>query len=84
MARPRLAILLAIVALAQGQATACYQPPADMAQAEMLLGISDAMNDLRTENAILQDQIDSLYAMVTRQDTLVRRMAEQMGMPVPR
>ncbi len=82
MARPRLAILLAVMALAP--AAACYQPPADMAQAEMLLGISDAMNDLRTENAILQDQIDSLYVMVTRQDTLVRRMAEQMGIAVPR
>ena len=82
MARPRLAALLASLLLTS--ALACYQAPADMAQAEMILGISDAMNDLRTENAILQDQIDSLYAMVTRQDTLVRRMADQMGIPVPR
>ena len=82
MARLRLAALLAATALTTG--IACYAAPADMAQAEMILGISDAMNDLRAENAILQDQIDSLYAMVTRQDTLVRRMAEQMGVPVPR
>lgn len=82
MARPRLVALLASLLLTS--ALACYQVPADMAQAEMILGISDAMNDLRTENAILQDQIDSLFAMVTRQDTLVRRMADQMGIPVPR
>ena len=82
MARLRVVILLAVLALVS--ANACYQAPADMAQAEMLLGVSDALNDLRTENAILQDQIDSLYAMVTRQDTLVRRMAEQMGMAIPR
>ena len=82
MARPRLTALLAATVLTA--AAACYAAPADMAQAEMILGISDAMNDLRTENAILQDQIDSLYVMVTRQDTLVRRMAEQLGIPVPR
>ena len=82
MARSRLVATLSGALLAS--AAACYQAPADMAQAEMLLGISDAMNDLRTENAILQDQIDSLYGMVARQDTLVRRMADQIGIPVPR
>ena len=82
MAQLRRLTLLAATVLAS--AAACYSAPADMAQAEMILGISDAMNDLRTENAILQDQIDSLYVMVTRQDTLVRRMAEQMGIAVPR
>ena len=82
MARPRHLGAFAGVLLAS--AAACYQAPADMAQAEMLLDISDAMNDLRTENAILQDQIDSLYGMVARQDTLVRRMADQIGIPVPR
>ena len=82
MARSRSVLLLALSAvLAIG---ACYQAPADMAQAEMLLGISDAIEDLRNENAILQEQIDSLYIMVTRQDSLMRRMADQVGMAVPR
>jgi hypothetical protein len=45
----------------------------------VIVDLTDAVNDLRQENALLQGQIDSLRMEVARQDTLVRRMAASVG-----
>ena len=58
-------------------------PPADVTAGQTLIELSDAMNALRQDNAILQAELDSLRTVVARQDTLVRRLAELAGVPVP-
>ena len=80
MIRSRL-LPVTLLALAIG-AGACYPNTADIATGEMILGLSDALDDLRLETAILQDQIDSLVVITARQDSLLRRLANHTGMPV--
>jgi hypothetical protein len=64
-------------------AAACMPTPAqEMTQAELLLDMSDAVAHLRVESATLQEQVDSLQAMVARQDTLLRRLAAVTGTPL--
>lgn len=63
---------------------ACYPNTADIATGEMIMGISDAIDDLRMETAILQDQIDSLITVTMQQDSIIRRLADHTGMPIPR
>ena len=73
-----LAILLAAVSVAS-----CTASPADVNTAQQLTDIADAMNALRQDNAILQDQIDSLRTVAARQDTIITRLAAQAGIPIP-
>lgn len=62
---------------------ACYPNTADIATGEMILGLSDAIDDLRDENAILQEQIDSLVVTTARQDSVIRRLANHAGLYLP-
>ena len=73
-----LAVGLACLALA-----GCPASPADVNTAQQLTDIADAMNALRQDNAILQDQIDSLRTVAARQDTIIARLAAQAGIPIP-
>lgn len=62
--------------------TACPASPADVNTAQQLVDIADAMNALRNDNAILQDQVDSLRAATARQDTIIARLAAQAGISI--
>ena len=80
MERPHLvsALVFAATLLA-----GCTASPADVNTAQQLADIADAMNALRADNAVLQDQVDSLRIVVARQDTIIVRLAAQSGMPIP-
>lgn len=52
----------------------------DIATGQAVIDLSDALNGLREENAILQEDMDSLRSAVARQDTLVRRIASLNGL----
>ena len=54
----------------------------DVAAGAAMIDLSDAINALRAENAMLQSEVDSLRGMVARQDTIVRRIAAATGVPV--
>lgn len=74
---PRIvAVLVALPALAGCGATAA---PADVSTGEMFVEISDALNGIRQENALMQSQLDSLREVVARQDTLIRRIGAATG-----
>ncbi|HEY0972281.1 MAG TPA: hypothetical protein VGE02_15030 [Gemmatimonadales bacterium] len=74
------AIVAAIVAVA---VAGCVPSPAsELDQAELLLGVSDAVVALQAENAALQEQVDALEVAVARQDSLLRRVAAASGVPV--
>ena len=74
----RAVAILAIVAFA----TACPASRADVALSEQVIQLGDGLNDLRQENAVLQQQVDSLLIVVARQDTIIRQLANLAGMPL--
>lgn len=77
-------MLLLIVAFSVALA-ACQpiQPAATESLGESVLQLGDAISALQQENAMLQEQIDSLRIAVARQDTSLRRFANLAGMPLP-
>jgi hypothetical protein len=64
--------------------TACPATKVDIAMTEQIVQLGDGLNDLRQENAVLQQQVDSLVLVVARQDTIIRQIANLAGMPLSR
>lgn len=64
--------------------TACPATRADVAISEQIIQLGDGLNDLRQENAVLQQQVDSLRLVVARQDTVIRQLANLAGVPLAR
>jgi septal ring factor EnvC (AmiA/AmiB activator) len=79
--RARLAV--AAAALTAGTLTGCLRnPSADAATAQALTEIAEQLGALQQDNAELQQQVDSLRAVLARQDTVVRRLANLAGVPI--
>lgn len=76
-------VIVAIALIGAGQVSGCTPQPADVNTAQQLVDIADAMNALRNENALLQEQIDSLRTVTARQDTIITRLAAQAGISLP-
>lgn len=66
-----------------GLASCNAGPSPDVSTGQALIELGDALNAVREENALLQEQIDSLRTVVARQDTLLRRLAASAGVPAP-
>jgi len=64
--------------------TACPASRADVAISEQIIQLGDGLNDLRQDNAVLQQQVDSLSLIVARQDSVIRQLANLAGMPLAR
>jgi len=62
----------------------CPASRADVAISEQIIQLGDGLNDLRQDNALLQQQVDSLSRIVARQDTVIRQIANLAGMPLAR
>ena len=58
-------------------------PSADAITAQALTEIADELGAMRQDNAMLQNQLDSLRVIVARQDTVVRRLANMAGVAMP-
>ena len=52
--------------------------------AEQIVQLGDGLNDLRQENAVIQQQVDSLITVVAKQDTVIRQLANLAGVPLAR
>jgi hypothetical protein len=82
--RPRpyqvVAALAAALVISSCQAS---QPAALEGIGESVLQLGDAISTLQLENAMLQEQLDSLRIAVARQDTTLRMFANLAGMPLP-
>ena len=76
----RAASVLGIVMLC----TACPASRADVAMSEQIIQLGDGLNDLRQDNAALQQQVDSLRLIVAKQDTVLRQLANLAGVPLAR
>ena len=57
---------------------------ADIQQAEAIIDLGDAVNDLRMQASDVQFTVDSLKQVVARQDTVIRQLANLAGVPVAR
>ena len=77
---PRAVTALALVLLCAG----CPASRADIAISEQIIMLGDGLNDMRQDNAALQQQVDSLRLVVARQDTVIRQLANLAGMPLSR
>ena len=64
--------------------SACPASRADIAISEQIIQLGDGLNDLRQENAVLQQQVDSLGLVVAKQDTVLRQLANLAGIPLAR
>lgn len=64
--------------------TACPASRADIAISEQIIQLGDGLNDLRQDNAALQQQVDSLRAVVAKQDSVIRQIANLSGFPLSR
>jgi len=53
--------------------------PGDLSQGELLIELSDTINDLRSHDALMQEELDSLRAVVARQDSTIARLAAATG-----
>ncbi len=64
--------------------TGCLRnPAADAAAAQALTEIADQLGAMQQDNAALQNQVDSLRTVVARQDSVLRRLANMAGVPMP-
>jgi hypothetical protein len=77
--RPTVLRALSALALVGGLAGCRPSSDVDVATGQALIELGDAVNDLRRESSILQQELDSLRIQVARQDTLLRQMANLAG-----
>lgn len=77
--------LLAVTLVASAGLAGCTigQPEALEGIGESVLQLGDAVSALQQENALIQEQLDSLRLVVAKQDTALRRFANLAGMPLP-
>ncbi|MFN2566494.1 MAG: hypothetical protein ABR499_15970 [Gemmatimonadaceae bacterium] len=82
--RCRARLPLAAAMLGAAALTGCLRnPSADATTAQAITEIADQLGAMQQDNAAMQDQIDSLRVVVARQDTVVRRLANMAGVPLP-
>lgn len=60
----------------------CRDPRADANIAQAMVDAEAAITMVQQEQAILQDQVDSLRQVVAYQDTIIRRLATHTGLPM--
>jgi len=77
---PRVLAAIALVIIC----SACPASRADIAISEQIIQLGDGLNDLRQENAVLQQQVDSLSLVIAKQDTVLRQLANLAGIPLAR
>ncbi len=74
---------LVLLAAATAAIAGCIRNPVSEArQAQQMNDISDALNDLRTDNAALAAALDSIRIVLAKQDTTNARMANVTGVVV--
>lgn len=83
---PRLSLVAAIaLAATLAGSGACYQDPEELiAQQQLMTDMSDAINEIGLQIADLNAAVDSLRAVVAKQDTAIYRMANVTGVPYVR
>lgn len=74
-------VVLALLLLVSGCTPASRD---DVNTGQALVELGDALSEIRQDQTVLLDRLDSLSAVVARQDTVIRTIANMAGVPVPR
>lgn len=61
----------------------CATPKFQAALATEIRAAADEIQAQRQEMMLMQEQIDSLKLAMAKQDTVIRRLANLQGMPLP-
>ena len=61
----------------------CATPKFQADVATQLRAAADEMQMQRQDMAMMQEQIDSLKVIAAKQDSVIRRLANLAGMPIP-
>lgn len=75
----RLAVLLAAIPALHS----CVNPAHEAAQAEEIVALGQALNNLQFYITDLETRIDSLVGAIARQDTAITRITEFTGLVLP-
>jgi hypothetical protein len=75
----RTVVILALLAVVAG---ACTSPNALADLQGQLNEAADAINDVRVNMSLLQEQVDSLKIVVAKQDTTISRLANAANIQV--
>ncbi len=68
--------------LAGAALAGCTTPASAARQAQQLNDIGDQLNELRTENATLENIVDSLRTVVAKHDTTLTRLGGATGVAI--
>jgi len=79
--RRRAVLRAGAIAVALALSAGCRSPQQDAYLIEQIRQMGDELNASRQQAADLQSQLDSLRAVVARQDTLLTRLAGMAGVP---
>lgn len=80
MPTPRARTIVTLAALAA--ASGCVTPQALTDLNAQMIEASDAINDVRINLSVLQEQVDSLRLVIAKQDTTISRLANVTGVQV--
>ena len=72
-------VRVASIATALALSAGCRSPQQDAYLIEQLRQMADELNSSRQQTADIQTELDSLRAVVARQDTLLTRLAGMAG-----
>ena len=75
--RRTLVLVLALVAMS------CRDPRAEANIAQAMMDVGTTLTELRQDLGDLHNQVDSLKEVAAKQDTVIRRLANLAGLPLP-
>lgn len=61
---------------------ACRDPRAEANIAQAMVDVGTQISAMQQDQALLQQQVDSLRGVVARQDTIIGRLASLAGLPI--
>ena len=73
-----------LVVLSALAGLSCRDPRAEANIAQAMMDVGTTMNQVQQDLGDLHNQVDSLKEVAARQDTVIRKLADLAGVPVPR
>jgi hypothetical protein len=73
-----------LVFLSLAASLSCRDPRAEANIAQAMMDVGTTITQVQQDLGDLHNQVDSLKEVAARQDTVIRKLAEIAGVPVPR
>jgi len=73
----------ALVLLSLATSISCRDPRAEANIAQAMMDVGNAVTQIQQDLGDLHNQIDSLKEVAARQDTVIRKLANLVGVPTP-